>query len=320
MIMEATARAAETQPPPGDRGPAGAGRGGAGRPPLRRILSAEGRPRGPPGRPSWPPGRSSRRTASRRSSPSWWDRRRPCSWARDFTSTTTRPRSVRRAMLEAIDEFHRRLPESPGIPPDELRQSCGLEKTVLEGLVAILVGQGRLAERSGRLASPRHQATFSEEDSRRLEEIEGLFREAAFRPPSPEEIAAQDRRARRRPSARRWASSASTAGWCRSKSLFFHREAVDRARELLVEHLRREGRLESVRVQVPAGYDAEVCPAAVGLFRPHRRDPPQRQHAVSGHGEGVGPCIRHVASRNLHGEKVAATRDRITERRHRFEE
>jgi selenocysteine-specific elongation factor len=149
------------------------------------------------------------------------------------------------AMLQAIEEFHRRFPESPGIQPDELRQSCGLEKSVLEGLVAMLAGQGRLAQRSGRLASPRHQATFSDEDSRRLEKIEGLFRQAAFSPPSPEEIAAQ--------TGEPAAAVRKAVGILREhgrlvqvEDLWFHREAVDRARQLLLEHFRREGRLESV--------------------------------------------------------------------------
>jgi selenocysteine-specific elongation factor len=32
-----------------------------------------------------------------------------------------------------------------------------------------------------------------------------------------------------------------------AEGLFFHREAVDRAREILVEFMRKEGRLESVK-------------------------------------------------------------------------
>ncbi|MGA2067409.1 MAG: selenocysteine-specific translation elongation factor [Thermoguttaceae bacterium] len=149
------------------------------------------------------------------------------------------------SMLRKIEEFHRRFPESPGIPPEELRQSYGLEKPVLEGLVGLLVGQGRLARRSGRLASPRHQATFSDEDRRRLEKIEAAYSQAAFSPPSPDELAA---RTGEPPAAVRKAVGIlqQHGGLVQVEDLWFHRDAVARARELLVAHLHREGRLESV--------------------------------------------------------------------------
>ena len=149
------------------------------------------------------------------------------------------------AMLGAIAEFHHRAPQSPGIPPDELRQACGLEKAVLEGLVALLVGQGRLAVRSQRLALPQHQAAFSEADARRLEQIEGLFRQAAFSPPSPEDIAV--RTGEPAAAVRKTLDILCEHGrLVRVEDLWFHREAVDRARELLAQHFRREARLESV--------------------------------------------------------------------------
>ena len=49
-------------------------------------------------------------------------------------------------ILAAVAEFHRQSPESPGLTFDELRQTCGIDKPVLEKLVALLVGKGRLVE------------------------------------------------------------------------------------------------------------------------------------------------------------------------------
>jgi selenocysteine-specific elongation factor len=129
---------------------------------------------------------------------------------------------------------------------DDLRLACPLEKDVLDGMLALLKAQGRLAERNQRLASPRHQATFSDEDAKRAQAIEALFREAGFHPPSPEEVVEQTRL----PAAAvqkilKILREHNTL--VQAEDILFHREAVDRARELLAEHFRGENRLESVQ-------------------------------------------------------------------------
>ncbi|MGD0897594.1 MAG: selenocysteine-specific translation elongation factor [Thermoguttaceae bacterium] len=151
-----------------------------------------------------------------------------------------------RAILDAIAAFHRRSPESPGITREELRETSGLGKIVLDALAAILTAQGRLVERNQRLASPEHRATFSDEEGRHIEQIETLFRQAPFSPPGPEEVVA----ATGQPAAavqKALKILGEHGSLVRVEGLLFHREAVDRAREILVEHLRREGRLESVQ-------------------------------------------------------------------------
>jgi selenocysteine-specific elongation factor len=151
-----------------------------------------------------------------------------------------------RTVLGAVEEFHRRSPESPGILVDELRQASGLDKAVHDGIVGLLKSQGQLVERGQRLADARHQATFSDEDSRRVERIEGLFRQAAFHPPSAEEVVAQTGDT---PAAVQKALKilSEHGNLIQVEDMLFHREAVERARQLLVEHLKREGRLESVQ-------------------------------------------------------------------------
>ena len=149
-------------------------------------------------------------------------------------------------ILGVVEEFHRQSPESPGIPPDQLRQACQIDKTVLEGMVARLLAEGRLAERNQRLALPAHQATVPDEHAEQFAAVESLFRDAPFHPPGVEEIVAAT------------GASPQTVGHIlqilcehgrlvRIEDLWFHREAVDRAKEILVEFLRKEGRLESVR-------------------------------------------------------------------------
>jgi selenocysteine-specific elongation factor len=150
-------------------------------------------------------------------------------------------------ILAAVADFHRQWPESLGIPPDQLRQSLSIDRAVVDEIVARLKGDGRLAERSQRLALPEYRATFRDEDAKLLEAVEYLFREAKFSPPGREEVARQTGAA---PS-----KIDKVLAILRDhqrlvqveEGLWFHGEAVARAREILADHFRKEGRLDSVQ-------------------------------------------------------------------------
>lgn len=150
-------------------------------------------------------------------------------------------------VLGIVKSFHDNAPESPGILLEQLRQDSAMDHAVLDGLISLLKSDGRLSDREGRLALAGHRPTFQDEEAAQLAKIEGLFRDAQYRPPSIEEIQA-------------------TIGIDRGKldklvrilqehkrlvrvegGVFFHADAVDRARAILVEYLQQEGRLESVR-------------------------------------------------------------------------
>jgi selenocysteine-specific elongation factor len=149
--------------------------------------------------------------------------------------------------LEFVGGFHRQAPESPGPPAEQLRQSMPIDKAVLDGLIARLKSDGRLVEKNQRLALPEHRSTFRDEDGRLLDTMEALFREKGFCPPSLEEVARQTGVAPDK-------VKKMLDILCQHERLvqvepgfLFHREAVDRARDILIAHLRKEGRLESVQ-------------------------------------------------------------------------
>jgi selenocysteine-specific elongation factor len=151
-------------------------------------------------------------------------------------------------ILGLVADFHRQSPESPGLPPEQLRQLMPIDKAVLDALVARLKDEGRLVEKNGRLASPEHRSTFGGEDAKLLETIESLFRERLFSPPDAAEVASQ--------TATPAAKIAKQLTLLRehgrlvqvdAAGMLFHSEAVARAREILAEHFRKEGRLESVQ-------------------------------------------------------------------------
>ena len=122
-----------------------------------------------------------------------------------------------------------------------------VHKAVFENLVAGLTSEGRLVERNQRLALPEHRSTFRDEDAKLLEAVEALFRQGGFQPPSVEEVAKQTNA----PPAKLQKILKILREHDRlvqvEEGMLFHREAVDRACEILREHFRKEERLESVQ-------------------------------------------------------------------------
>jgi selenocysteine-specific elongation factor len=156
-------------------------------------------------------------------------------------------------LLAQLADYHRREPESPGMTWEQLGQACGRQKPVLEGLVRRLTGAGRLVERNQRLALAEHRPTFQDRDAAHLEAIESCFRRQEFAPPSEGELAEKTRI----PPAAIPKLLAILREHQRlvpvGEGLLFHCDAVEHARQLLVEHIEKEGRLESVKFKYLLG-------------------------------------------------------------------
>ncbi len=150
-------------------------------------------------------------------------------------------------LLEIVRDFHRASPHSPGITREGLQEAAGVSPVLVAQLVEMLAKTGRLENRGDRLALPEHRVTFQEEDEAYLKSLESVFRESGFHPPNPQ-VAIESR-----------AAPTDKAEWALqillehghlvrvADNLVFHRDAVERAREILVEFIRKEGKLESVR-------------------------------------------------------------------------
>jgi len=148
-------------------------------------------------------------------------------------------------ILEMVGDFHRRSPESPGLDLDSLRQTAEVDRAVLDGMVDRLKADGRLVEKSGRLATAEHRATFGQQDTEHLQAIEELFRQAAFHPPSAAEVAEKTGGPDHAEKILRILTEHERLVPV-APGLLFHREAVDRAQEILIAHIRKEGELQSV--------------------------------------------------------------------------
>ncbi len=156
---------------------------------------------------------------------------------------------ARQKILELVADFHRQSPESPGLPPEQLRQAMPIDKAVLDALLA------RLKERkpAGGAKPAAGPARTSQHLRRRGRQAVGDDRRrcSATKPFSPPDAAEVASRTGTPP-----AKVAKMLGLLRehgrlvqvdAAGMLFHRDAVARAREILAEHFRKEGRLESVQ-------------------------------------------------------------------------
>lgn len=156
-------------------------------------------------------------------------------------------------LLEAVRQFHQQAPESLGPTAEQLRQATGLERPVLAGVLGHLKAQGEVVERSQRLALPEHRPRLEGPQGQLAAEVERCLLAQPFHPPGPEELAAAtgaSADAVRRALAILVEHERAVAV---AEGLWFHADAVSGARQILIEYLRKEGRLESVRFKYLLG-------------------------------------------------------------------
>ncbi len=150
-------------------------------------------------------------------------------------------------LVGLLADFHRASPESPGMDQDGLLGASGLARSVLDGLLALLKASGKVVERSGRLALAEHREQFADKDREAMQRVEDLFRGRPFSPPTLAEIvvAAGIAEAEAVKAVRLLTEQQRLVAV--PPDLVFHADAVARAREILTEHIHREGQLESVK-------------------------------------------------------------------------
>jgi selenocysteine-specific elongation factor len=156
------------------------------------------------------------------------------------------------AIRQAIDEFHRANPLSPGIPKQELRGRAGnprpeLFQTAMDDLIraGVISVEGDLVQRAGRSIS------LSPEESRAKELIEQAFAQAGLAVPNVtavlEKLPVEPVRARKiLQILLREGVLVKVA-----EDLFFHRAAIARLRELIAGYRKERGD----RLQIPAFKD-----------------------------------------------------------------
>ncbi len=150
-------------------------------------------------------------------------------------------------IVQCVEAFHKKNPDSPGITQEELQQSVQLDKRVFDALLARLRIQAKLADRAGRLALLAHKANLTQQDEALMAQIEALFAKAPYAPPGLPEVAATlkvpqaalDKTLKLLLQHQRLVKV--------DIDLYFHKQAIDNARQAIVDFITKEGKLESVK-------------------------------------------------------------------------
>lgn len=150
-------------------------------------------------------------------------------------------------LLGLIAEHHKNTPQSPGINLESLCKMSGLEKMAFNSVLACLKGQSCIVERAHRFAMPSHRAIIPESHRVALEKAEALFLSRLFNPPDTDEIAQSLGVSKDKADAIVRMLIEYERLVIVEKDLFFHVEAVKKARELLQDFIKKEGMLESVK-------------------------------------------------------------------------
>ncbi|MFQ6130923.1 MAG: selenocysteine-specific translation elongation factor [Armatimonadota bacterium] len=152
---------------------------------------------------------------------------------------------VRRSVLSLLADFHERQPLRLGMSRAEVEGELDVPEEVVGHLLTSLEAEGEIV-REGRLCRlASHELELSAGQQQLLDRLERLYEGAGFATPSPAEAA------QRVGSAESEAESAAALLCDRGilvevePGIVFHQQAVEKAKELLVEHIEQEGPLPS---------------------------------------------------------------------------
>ncbi len=154
---------------------------------------------------------------------------------------------VQQQLVKIAGDFHREKPESPGLSTEQLYEASKLRKNVFDSLLKLMLSEGKLIERKHRLALPEHREAFSEDEQNLLHHVEALYKNRLFNPPKFEEVTAQSKAAGEKVQKILQILIEHERLVRVENDLLFHSEAVEKARQLLISFIKKEGQLESVK-------------------------------------------------------------------------
>jgi selenocysteine-specific elongation factor len=150
------------------------------------------------------------------------------------------------AILASLDAFHREEPASIGVAPDRLQEMTGVEKDLLTAFLDRLRAAGAIALRNGLFALPGHRAAMSDAAHQAAALVEALFKTRAFAPPTVDEAAAAIGVPPKAADAARKTLIEHGALIKVAPDMYFHKSAIDLARQRITAHIEQKGSLPSV--------------------------------------------------------------------------
>ena len=154
---------------------------------------------------------------------------------------------VQQLMKKIVNDYHKENPESPGISTEQLFEISGFKKDVFDAVLRLLLSQGIIIERKHRLACPDHREMYSGEEQKLLSDIESLYRTRLFSPPDRDEVIKHTKAVPAKVQKAMQILIEQESLVRVEKDMFFHKDAVRKAREILVSYVTEQGGLESVK-------------------------------------------------------------------------
>jgi selenocysteine-specific elongation factor len=163
-----------------------------------------------------------------------------------FTHSQTASQ-LKKKVLDRVSQYHQTEPASPGIDLDSCQIEFAWPKPLFLKLLKDLETEGKIRILSGRVCLADHSASFGQAEQGRMQQVESLFRHRLFNPPDQTEIVGQcSLSAKEVQNTLRLLAEHGRIVRIGGE-IYFHAEALAKAKQAVIDHFGREKRLESVQ-------------------------------------------------------------------------
>ncbi len=155
-------------------------------------------------------------------------------------------KSLRESLISHLESYHREKPLAPGLSKEELRSkimSSWSPPKLFQRLLADLVKSGEAVQEKDMVRLAGHRVALGDEDGRIRSEIEKIFRDAGLQPPSQNQV--MEKFSSFSGSVREIIDLMVAEGTLvrLKEGLYFHKDAVERARSIVVDFIREHGQM-----------------------------------------------------------------------------
>jgi selenocysteine-specific elongation factor len=154
---------------------------------------------------------------------------------------------LKQQILDRLSRYHQADPASPGMDLDSFQTEYAWPKPVFLKSFKDLETDNKIRIQEGRACRTDHRAKFDPAEQKRMDQVESHFMQRPFDPPDPTEIMADCRlTAKQVGDALRLLTEHGRLVRI-ARDMYFHSDAIAQARQLVVDHIKQEKRLESVQ-------------------------------------------------------------------------
>jgi selenocysteine-specific elongation factor len=152
-------------------------------------------------------------------------------------------RDAEERIRKALAEYHAANPLRLGLDAHALRKAADLEPALAEAAIASLAMRKAVAREGGRVALAGHRVTLSPADEALAAKLETTLLAAGVSPPEIPALAAETSVSPQKVTTLLFSLCDRGVAVRVSEEIFAHREGESKARKLLVDHLRANGKL-----------------------------------------------------------------------------